>query len=454
MFKLLLNFSVLMLLLTTLESAAKIPPESASQLGGPYLTPLGAKRKGNFEKTIPAWTGGITSFPPGYEIGERHVDPFADDAKLFTINAKNVDQYIDKLSSGQQALLKTYPDSWHMDIYPSRRSASYPEWVYSAIIKNAAEAEVITKGKGGVINAKVSSPFPIPSNGIEAIWNHNLRWRGVRISRSSGQAPVTREGLYNVILSLQEIVIPYASRKASSFKERHQNLMMALKTKTIQPALLSGNAGLFYEPINQTKDPRKSWLYNRNSRRVLRVFAEYDFPAPNSDNLRTIDEFELYFGAPDRFRWKLLGKKEMYIPYNAYRLDSEKYAYSDILARNHINPDLARYELHRVWVVEGVLKQGEKHIYSRRVFYLDEDSWQISVADNYDKDGNLWRTSEAHGLNYYDVPVHWSTLEVYYDLKKQRYLAVGLDNARNTYKFSEEADPKEFSPNALLYYIR
>ncbi|NOQ63435.1 MAG: DUF1329 domain-containing protein, partial [Methyloprofundus sp.] len=125
-----------------------------------------------------------------------------------------------------------------------------------------------------------------------------------------------------------------------------------------------------------------------------------------------------------------------------------------ILAKQHINPALARYELHRVWKLEGTLKPGKRHIYSRRVLYLDEDSWQASIADNYDKKGQLWRTSEAHGLNYYQVPVHWNTLEVYYDLKAQRYLAAGLDNGRNPYRFSEEADPKEFSPNALLYYVR
>jgi hypothetical protein len=76
------------------------------------------------------------------------------------------------------------------------------------------------------------------------------------------------------------------------------------------------------------------------------------------------------------------------------------------------------------------------------------------VADNYDLEGNLWRTSEAHGLNYYEVPVQWSTLEVYYDLKEQRFLVSGMDNRRNPYRFTDSADPREFSPNALNYYIR
>jgi hypothetical protein len=176
--------------------------------------------------------------------------------------------------------------------------------------------------------------------------------------------------------------------------------------------------------------------------------------ALDTDNLRTVDEFDMFNGSPEHYEWRLLGKKELYIPYNAYPIHSDEVGPRDIVRPRHINPALARYELHRVWVVEGTLKPDRKHIYKRRVFYLDEDSWQIALADNYDADGKLWRTSEAHALNYYEVPVQWSTLEVYYDLKEQRYLVSGLDNQRTPYRFSDEADPREFSPNALGFYIR
>jgi len=159
-------------------------------------------------------------------------------------------------------------------------------------------------------------------------------------------------------------------------------------------------------------------------------------------------------GSPAQFDWVLKGKQELYIPYNAYRIHDKAVGPGDIIRERHINPELARYELHRVWVVEGTLKPGMKHIYSRRVFYIDEDSWQIAVMDSYDMDGKLWRTAEAHALNYYEVPVLWSTLEVYYDLEAQRYLVSGLDNGRNPYRFSDTADPREFSPNALNFYIR
>jgi hypothetical protein len=256
-------------------------------------------------------------------------------------------------------------------------------------------------------------------------------------------------------LALQDWALPYGAPAGTALRDKFPNLLLALKSKTIEPGLLAGKGGLTLEPIDQTADPRKTWQYNRGLRRILRLpNVAHDFPAFDTDNLRTVDEFDMFNGSPDYYDWRLLGKKELYIPYNAYALHSSEVRYDDIIRQHHINPELARYELHRVWVVEGTLKPGMKHSYSRRVFYLDEDSWQIALADNYDQPGKLWRTSEAHALNYYQVPVQWSTLEVYYDLKEQRYLVSGLDNQRTPYRFSDQADPREFSPNALSFYIR
>jgi len=441
--------------LATGQSLEADTAEQAARLDGPELTPLGAERAGNAEGTIPAWNGGITAPPAGYESGRQHVDPFAEDPVLFRISADTVDEHADKLSEGQKALLRTYPETWYMRVYPTRRSASYPDWVYAAVKANASTAQVVREGKGGVAGANVSSPFPIPQSGVEVVWNHNLRWRGIRISRSFGQAAVTRKGRYTVTLDLQEWAFPYAAPAGTTLRDRFPNMLLALKSKTIQPGLLAGNGFLALDPIDQTADPRKTWRYSRALRRVLRLpNVAHEFPAFNTDNLRTVDEFDMFNGSPERFDWRLLGKQELYIPYNAYAIHSSDADYGDIIKTRHINPQLARYELHRVWVVEGTLKPGMTHIYSRRVFYLDEDSWQIAVADNYDLDGQLWRTSEAHALNYYQVPVQWSTLEVYYDLQAQRYLVSGLDNKRNPYRFSEDADPREFSPNALSFYIR
>ncbi|MFI5215577.1 MAG: DUF1329 domain-containing protein [Candidatus Limnocylindria bacterium] len=443
-------------LLAALAPAARgaVSEAEAARLGAD-LTPMGAERAGNAEGTIPEWAGGITVPPPDYRPGERHPDPHPGDRILYTVTAADLEARGSLLCDGQQAMLRAHPESWRLNVYPTRRSASFPDWVYAAVRANATRASVVLTGKGSVAGARVGPPFPIPQSGIEVIWNHNLRWRGARVERSEGFAAVTRLGNYRVVLAEQTLGLPYAAREADAFGREYPNVLLALKSKTIAPSRLAGDGSLVIEPIDQTDAPRMWWNYSRDLRRVFRQpWAAYEFPAPNSDALRTIDDSWLFNGPPDRFDWELLGKREMLIPYNAYRLHASDIGPADILRKSHIEPELARYELHRVWVVQATLKPGASHIYSRRVFYLDEDSWQIAVAESYDMNGKLWRVNEVHALNYYQVPVLWSTLEVYQDLIQGRYLVTGLDNGRNPYRFSEGSDPREFSPNALSYDTR
>jgi hypothetical protein len=431
-----------------------VSEEEAARLGAD-LTPVGAERAGNPEGTIPEWTGGITAPPPDYHPGARHPDPFAGDPILYTVTAADLEARAHLVSEGQQALLRAHPDTWRLHVYPTRRSASYPGWVYAAVRANATRARVVLEGKGSVADARVGPPFPIPKTGVEVVWNHNLRWRGTRIEYSEGVAAVTRRGGYRVVQSEQVLGLPYGAQQLDAFGKEYPNVLLALKTRVFAPARLAGNAGLVIEPIDQTGEPRKSWLYDRDLRRVFRVpWIAYDYPASYSDDLRTVDDFALFNGPPDRYQWELVGKRELLVPYNAYRLHGGDVGYADILRDHHIAPELARYELHRVWVVQGTLAPGAKHLYSRRVFYVDEDSWQIVVAESYDADGRLWRVNEAHSINYYEVPVLWNTLEVFHDLKQQRYLVNGLDNDRNAPRFSEGSDPREFSPNALAYDVR
>ena len=202
--------------------------------------------------------------------------------------------------------------------------------------------------------------------------------------------------------------------------------------------------------MDQVTEPRRAWVYNAGRRRVTRApNVAYDNPGTAADGQRTSDQFDMFNGAPDRYTWTLVGKKEMIVPYNSYRLHSDHIKNADILRPLHINQDLARYELHRVWVVDATLKPGTSHLYSRRTFYIDEDSWQILAADQYDGRGAIWRVSEAHCINYYDAHVFWSTLEVHTDLQNGRYLVIGLDNEGQTYNFNLKRVPSDYSPESL-----
>ena len=131
-------------------------------------------------------------------------------------------------------------------------------------------------------------------------------------------------------------------------------------------------------------------------------------------------------GAPDRYDWKLIGKKEIYIPYNAYKLADKKLKYKeDIIRKNTINSDLMRYELHRVWEVEANLKPGSKHIYGKRVFYLDEDTWTVVYEDAYDTRKQLWRIGVHPMIQFYDVKIPYFRANIWHDLNSGAYYAGG-----------------------------
>ena len=334
-----------------------------------------------------------------------------------------------------------------MNVYPSRRSASSPDWVYAATKRNAETARLVANGEG-VENAVIGVPFPFPTQAQQVMWNHKLKYRGPTVRRNWSQAAVTTGGSYTLIQIIEEILTPYSMPDATF--EGLNNIHFYYLQEVLSPARLAGSVLLVHETLNQVEQSRSAWTYNPGQRRVRRApNVAYDNPGTASDGLRTNDQTDMFNGAMDRYDWGLVGQREMYIPYNAYKLHSGDVSVDDIVQPNHVNPDLTRYELHRVWVVDATLKEGFRNIYKRRTFYVDADSWQIVSVDQYDSRDELWRVSEGHPINYYEVPAIWTTLEVVHDLQSGRYIANGLDNDDRVHDFSVELDPSGFTPAAL-----
>ena len=427
------------------SASAEIPADQIARLGAD-LTPLGGERAGNADGSIPEWTGGITEPLAGYVVGEHHRDPYAADQPLLVIDGANLDEHRDRLSIGHQRILETYP-SFNMQVYPTRRSASAPQRIYDATRSAAATAKLVDDGNG-VGDAVIGIPFPIPANGQEVIWNHLLRYRGESVACVIGQAAVTRGGAYTLVKYGVEFELRYALPGMTL--DELDNTMIYYKQKALAPARLAGDIVLVHETMNQFREPRNAWTYNPGQRRVRRApNIAYDNPGTASDGLRTADQVDMFNGAIDRYDWQLVGRREMYVPYNSYKLHSADLAFDEILTPLHVNPEHLRYELHRVWVVEATLKEGATHIYKRRTLYVDEDSWQILLADIYDNRDQLWRVSEGHVINYYEKPLIWPTLEVHTDLQAGRYLAFGLDNEFPMCTWDPGLKSRDFTPAAL-----
>jgi len=429
------------------SAAAGATAEQIAQLGQ-SLTPMGSPRAGSEDGTIPEWTGGITEPPAAYVPGEHLADPFADDPILFTINAANADQYKDKLTAGQVAMFEKYPDTYTLPIYQTRRTAAYPQRVYDAIAANAAAATLTAEGNG-VSGAIITSPFPFAENGLQAIWNHKLRYQGKNFRRSYLQITPQRSGSFTPVKLKEEVDVKYAADGVTA--ESVGNLNLTFLQSVTAPARLAGFILLVHETLDQVAEPRRAWTYNPGQRRVRRApNVAYDNPGTASDGLRTNDNLDLFHGAPDRYDWELVGQKEIYVPYNSYRIQSGDVKTKDIIQAGHINQDLTRYELHRVHVVEARLKEGYTHVYSRRTMYFDEDTWNLLLVDQYDSRGDLWRPSEAHVINYYQVPLTTAVFNVIYDLPSGRYLVNGVQNEEQPREYDTKGWPNAyFTPAGL-----
>ena len=429
----------------TLQAQAKVDSTQAERLGQD-LTPLGGERAGNAAGTIPRWEGGLTQAPANYQAGMHHPDPYAGDTPLYQVSSQNLAQYQALLPVGLKTLLERNPD-YAMRVFPTRRSAAVPQRIYDATRFNALNAELISNGNG-VAGVAAGVPFPLPQNGQEAIWNHIMRYRGDQISFVSNLAAVLSSGAYNLLKQERNVYYLYGREGVSP--QDLDNTLFYYKNKVTAPAKLAGSALVVQETLDQVLAIRKAWRFNRGERRVRRLpMLAYDALQPDTSGMAIADQVDTYNGAPDRYEWKLVGKQEMLVPYNSYAVHQKDIPYDAILQHKTLNPQLLRYELHRVWVVEADLRKGHSHIYGKRRFYLDEDSWQILAVDLYDKDGELSGLQESHPINYYDVPMFASTLEAIYDFKGSRYFVDGLDNNEPMYDFNAKLSPRDFTPQAL-----
>lgn len=424
---------------------AAVSASEAAKLGD-TLTPMGAEKAGNGGE-IPAWDGGLKTPPAGYKNDGIYVNPFPNEKPKFTIDQSNVSEYADNLSPGQIAMIKRYPD-YKMPVYETHRTAGYPDQVMKDTMANATKVELIKDGNG-LGNYQTATPFPIPQSGIEIIWNHITRYRGGSVMRNVGQVTPTEGGAFSVVKFQDELTWRTYLEDYSPGED--PNVLFYFKQAITAPARLAGNVLLVHETIDQVAEPRRAWVYNAGQRRVRRApQVAYDGPGTASDGMRTSDNFDMFNGAPDRYNWELVGKKEMYIPYNSYKLLDRSLTYDKIIKAGHIEQNYTRYELHRVWQVRATLKKGERHIYAQRDFYIDEDNWQASVIDHYDGRGELWRVAEAHNLQFYDQNVPWYAIETLYDLLSGRYLVLGLTNEEpEPYTFGVERRSREYTPSAL-----
>lgn len=428
-------------------ATAKVDAAKAAELGGDKYTCMGAEKAGT-ASGIPEYSGKWVGQWPGMKAKSGYdPGPYADEKPLFTITAANMAEHADKLTEGQKALFKQYPDSYKMNVYQSHRDFGFPQFVCDSTKKNATTSEVIDSGLG-VTGTTGGIPFAFPQNGQEAVWNIINPPRAWSEKAVTDIAQVLANGTVsygrNVFKTLNTGMNPterasYTDKIAAYFYTGYQ-----------LPERDKGFVAVGYQPNNFSNDATQSWQYQPGIRRVRQapeVCCDYPVPPFNG---RTVDDDYGFNGSPERYTWKLVGKKEMLVPYHNFKVNDPALKYKDMLTPNTLNPEIVRYELHRVWVVEGELKQGMRHVYSKRRLYADEDTWLTLWADNYDARGQLYRVSYVNFFYSPQSSAFHRGVSVYHDLTARAYEAWYMVNERGNdwWQINLPLKPAEFSPQA------
>jgi hypothetical protein len=426
-----------------------VTPKQAEELRG-TLTPVGAERAGNAAGTIPPWTGGMVAEPihTGSLAGAGVVsDPFAQEQPVLTIDRSNARRYAERLPDGVLVLLDRFPD-YRMRVYPTHRTASLPQGVYDAIARNAIRAHAAPSGIAyGVAGAAGGIPFPIPGSGAEIVWNHLLAFWGaaredhVSIYVAPGDGSIEQTADYREITDF-----PYYTPGATP----ENSGPYYYKTRRLQDAPPSrvGEGYIAWQPLDVAADRFVAWRYRPGEHRARKAPSlAYDTPDPDTSGYESLDEYYLFFGGQDRYAFRILGKRELYVPYNNNQLALRPAR--EAMTPSHANQDALRYELHRVWVVEGRLAPGQRDIVPRRRLYIDEDTWLAVYSEEWDEEGRLWKFGHATMMAVPGVPVVIGGSHFMYDLVNGGYCYDFVISGPGGYRVTGSHSPDFFSPDAM-----
>ncbi|NRB43102.1 MAG: DUF1329 domain-containing protein [Pseudomonadales bacterium] len=396
------------------------------------LTPIGAERNANEDGSIPAWKGIYYGLPEGLTYqgsGDVYPDIYAEDQRLFNITAKNMQEYENKLSEGLLALLDKYPKTFTLPVYPSHRDFRINDRLVARTHWNAMNSK-LTAQSDGLKHYTGGFPFPLPKNAVEVMWNARLAQSNPTLKGTFEDIAIYSNGDRSRLQhdDIAEFPYNYDDNPLGADQDAIGKYQSLLHSTMKEPARQRGEMIMQKQALNPQLEENKAWIYTPGSRRVRRA-PSVNFDTPTGPGrLLTVDDVMGFNGSLERYDWQLIGKKEAYIPYHAYKFDNPKYHYKKLLQNTQVNADFMRYELHRVWVVEARLKVDARHVYAKRRFYIDEDSWQIVLLESYDRNDELWRVGILNTVYDYALKAYIARAQIFYDLRNDAYIAMRLVN--------------------------
>lgn len=410
-------------------------PLLALAVAGGGLTPIGAIAAPDPDAGVGAWLPAATAPADMQAL-------IAADVPLAAVGGRDSGGYADFVAPGHRALLEKHPGH-RLNVYPSRRVAFFPDAISAASRGNAATARL--DGHDSIAGARLGLPFVQPRSGLEAMWNHRLRYRGDAMQLQSTMVIVGADGPGRPVTQRKVALNAYANLSARLDPSMLFYGYRAQAGSKFSPSYLV----LQHEPVRTDNERKLVWI-RQESGKMLRVpGGPQDIGTTPSQGLLLLDMYDMYGGEADygAYTWTLRGRRPLLVPYNAVALAGGAVPRAELLTPGHPDPRFLRYEVHRVWVVEATLLPRRAHLFKRRVFYLDEDSWNIVLVENYLADGTLARVQECGVVQDFVHAIPECRPVFVHDLPGDRYLADDLlDSPADRLVNVRGLEPDDFSP--------
>ncbi len=166
------------------------------------------------------------------------------------------------------------------------------------------------------------------------------------------------------------------------------------------PYDMRGVIPLYYRYTDQYKAD-EMWMYIPSMRRVRRMSTAQRMDSLGGGFEATWDDFQTFAGKVMQYDWKFIERRDALLP----TIAKGKPEWLEGRHLAGVNDSFRRVK--GAYIIECIPKDPN-HIYSKKVIWVDPESWHMPYGEYYDRKNKLWKVFHFHIAfdnkgNYYPV---------------------------------------------------
>ncbi len=306
------------------------------------------------------------------------------------IDKNNIDRVAEFMPSSYVEIYKN-PETWggppegnYFHIVPYRQIIETKGMIeatkkYAPMVKRDADGKILNY-------AEIAGfPFPDPKTGLEIAYNaecqtrgdtYHMNWKGgvidprKRSERNSDQ-------IFKEMFFIHRVDVDPRPAILKNPKGYHKGQFLHFN----KPAEMHNSRLIVMKFIDETIE-YSSYLYYSEFRRIRRLSQGERTNAIDGQD-QIYDDGNQWDGYLSRNNYKFTGKKELLLARHQ-DINDIKHIYGEAISSGYT------FERCNTYVVE-VVNKNKKYIYSKRIWYIDPETYMIHWQEIYDQVGQYWK---------------------------------------------------------------